>query len=47
MGAVSYMGIPLLDTDGSVMGHLSVLDTKPMPKDSRAISLFEQAGLKL
>ncbi len=41
MGAVSYMGIPLLDTDGSVMGHLSVLDTKPMAKDPRAISLFE------
>jgi PAS domain S-box-containing protein len=41
MGAVSYMGIPLLDTDGSVMGHLSVLDSKPMPNDARAISLFE------
>jgi len=38
---VSYMGVPLLDTDGKVMGHLSVLDTKPMPRDERAISLFE------
>jgi PAS domain S-box-containing protein len=41
MNAVSYMGIPLFDTEGSVMGHLSVLDTKPMPRDPRMISLFE------
>jgi PAS domain S-box-containing protein len=41
LNAVSYLGAPLLDTDGSVMGHVSVLDTKPMPKDARAISLFE------
>ena len=41
LSAVSYMGIPLFDTDGAVMGHLSVLDTKPMPKDPRMISLFE------
>jgi PAS domain S-box-containing protein len=39
--AVSYLGAPLLDTDGSVMGHVSVLDTKPMPRDARAISLFQ------
>src|SRR4051812_40330839 len=25
-GAVSYMGIPLLDLDGSVLGHLAVMD---------------------
>lgn len=41
INAVSYLGLPLLDTDGSVMGHISVLDTKPMPKDVEAISLFE------
>ena len=38
---VSYRGAPLLDTDSSVMGHVAVLDTRPMPNDSRAISLFE------
>jgi PAS domain S-box-containing protein len=38
---VSYLGAPLLDADGNVMGHLSVLDDKPMPRDARAISLFE------
>jgi formate hydrogenlyase transcriptional activator len=39
--AVSYLGTPLLDTDGEVLGHLSVLDTKPLPADPRTISLFE------
>jgi len=41
MKAVSYLGLPLLDTDGEVVGHISVLDTKPMLRDERAISLFE------
>jgi transcriptional regulator with GAF, ATPase, and Fis domain len=40
-GAASYLGVPLLDTEGRVMGHLAVLDTKPMPADPRMISLFE------
>ncbi len=38
---VSYLGVPLLDSDGDVMGHLSVLDTKPMLADERGISLFQ------
>jgi PAS domain S-box-containing protein len=41
INAVSYMGVPLLDTDGAVMGHLAVLDTKPLPAEPRLISLFE------
>jgi PAS domain S-box-containing protein len=41
LNAVSYLGMPLVDTDGSVMGHISVLDSKPMPRDPRAISLFQ------
>lgn len=41
MSAVSYLGAPLLDVDGSVMGHLSVLDNRPMPKHDQSISLFE------
>jgi hypothetical protein len=39
--AVSYLGVPLLDPRGEVMGHLSVLDTKAMPADPCLISLFE------
>jgi len=40
MGAVSYMGVPLLDIDGSVLGHLAVLDSKPMPDRSRVRTIF-------
>src|SRR5215471_14574284 len=39
--AVSYLGVPLLDPFREVMGHLSVLDTKPLPGEPRLISLFE------
>lgn len=41
INAVSYLGVPLLDVQGEVMGHLSVLDTRPLPADPRLISLFE------
>jgi len=40
-GAVSYMGVPLFDLKGEIMGHLAVVDTKPMPAEPRLISLFE------
>lgn len=39
-GAVSYMGVPLTDVDGSVMGHLAVLDTRPLPHEPRTLALF-------
>jgi PAS domain S-box-containing protein len=39
-GAVSYLGVPLLDVDGSVLGHLAVLDSRPMPADPRAEALM-------
>src|SRR5262245_27315901 len=35
------MGVPLFDLAGEIMGHLAVLDTKPMPAEPRLISLFE------
>ena len=41
VGAASYMGMPLLDRDGSVLGHLAVLDLRPMPKQPRAEALFQ------
>ena len=40
-GAVSYMGIPLLDVDGTILGHLAVLDNKPMPEEPRVVDLFK------
>lgn len=30
MGIVSYLGMPLIDSSDRVLGHLAVLDTKPM-----------------
>ena len=32
-GVVSYLGVPLLDADERVLGHLAVLDVRPMPAD--------------
>ena len=40
IGAVSYMGVPLLDLDGRILGHLAVLDIRPMPEDPRKLSVF-------
>lgn len=40
IGAVSFMGVPLMDLDGRILGHLSVLDRRPMPEEPRALSLF-------
>jgi len=40
LGAVSYMGVPLLDLDGRILGHLAVLDTRPMPQQPRLLALF-------
>ena len=41
VGAASYMGMPLLDLDGKILGHLAVLDMRPMPKEPRAEALFQ------
>ena len=41
MQVVSYMGVPLFDRDQAVLGHLAVLDTKPLPARPGLISLFE------
>lgn len=40
-GAVSYMGMPLLDTDGSILGHLAVIDRRPIPDDPRVHAIFK------
>jgi PAS domain S-box-containing protein len=41
VGAASYMGMPLLDLDGAILGHLAVLDKRPMPYEPRAQALFQ------
>jgi PAS domain S-box-containing protein len=40
-GAASYMGMPLLDLDSKILGHLAVLDTRPMPAEPRTQALFQ------
>lgn len=40
LGAVSYLGVPLLAPDGRVLGHLFIMDTKPMPPVPRNLAIF-------
>jgi len=40
LGAVSYMGAPLLDLDGSLLGHVAVLHDQPLPESERARAIF-------
>ena len=40
-GMVSYLGMPLLDVDGKVLGHLAVVDRRPMPDEPRVLALFQ------
>ncbi|HVU64918.1 MAG TPA: sigma 54-interacting transcriptional regulator, partial [Phycisphaerales bacterium] len=40
LGAVSYLGVPLLGAGGTVLGHLFVMDTRPMPPVARNLALF-------
>jgi PAS domain S-box-containing protein len=51
MGTVSYLGVPLRDTERRVIGHLVAFDDKPMSPDPLAISVLEtfanRAGLEV
>ncbi|MGH7231311.1 MAG: PAS domain S-box protein, partial [Nitrospiraceae bacterium] len=39
-GAVSYLGVPLLDVDGRILGHMAVIDRRPIPDEPRIHALF-------
>ena len=39
--AESYLGVPILDRSDRVIGHIAILDDKPMDADSRAIGLVK------
>jgi PAS domain S-box-containing protein len=51
LNAVSYMGMPLFGDEESVIGHLAVLNAKPMPKNQQNEALFRifaaRAGAEL
>ncbi len=40
MGMVSYLGIPFKDTAGNVLGHLAVMDRKPMPQQESTLAIM-------
>jgi formate hydrogenlyase transcriptional activator len=40
-GAESYLGIPMADVDGRIIGHIAILDDKPMERSARAIDLIK------
>ncbi len=37
----SYLGMPLLDAERKVIGHLAAVDIRPMPAEKRLFALFE------
>lgn len=40
LGAESFIGLPMADASGEIIGHLAVLDDKPLIDASRAMSLL-------
>ena len=46
LGVESYLAIPVSDRSGMVMGHLAVMDTKPMHDDPRVLSVFKIFGVR-
>ncbi|MEX5217312.1 MAG: sigma 54-interacting transcriptional regulator [Nitrospira sp.] len=40
LGVVSYMGAPLLDVDGNILGHMAVIDRRPMPDEPCLHAIF-------
>jgi PAS domain S-box-containing protein len=47
LGVESYLAIPVSDRSGTVMGHLAVMDTKPMHDDPRVLSVFKIFGVRV
>lgn len=40
LGVESYLGVPLLNPQGNVLGHLAVFDERPMPEEPRKLMIF-------
>jgi PAS domain S-box-containing protein len=39
-GIQSYLGVPLTDVGGQVLGHLAVFDPRPMPPEAKTLFIF-------
>ncbi len=46
LGAESYLAIPVLDKGGGVIGHLAVIDTKPMAAQPEEMAIFRIFGAR-
>jgi PAS domain S-box-containing protein len=40
LGIDSYLGVPFLDSEGRVLGHLAVFDERPLPPEPRRLFIF-------
>jgi PAS domain S-box-containing protein len=40
-GAVSYLGVPLQDQHGTILGHMAVIDRRPIPEEPRVLAIFQ------
>ena len=40
LGIQSYLGVPLVDSEGQVLGHLAVFDERPMPLVPNKLLIF-------
>lgn len=40
IGAVSYIGFPLLNDNSELLGNVAVVDTKPIPESFRSLAVF-------
>ena len=40
-GVVSYLGVPLQSTDGQILGHIAVIDRRPIPEEPRVHAVFQ------
>ncbi len=51
LGAESYLGVPILDATSQVIGHMGVLDDKPIQEDPRRVGVMRifaaRAGAEL
>ncbi|BFU95644.1 MAG: hypothetical protein NTNFB02_23660 [Nitrospira sp.] len=51
MGVMGYLGVPLKDPKGAVLGHLAAMDVKAMPLTAEEIEVFrlfgERAGVEV
>jgi PAS domain S-box-containing protein len=46
LAAQSYLAVPLVNLAGKVLGHLAILDTKPMPLTADDLAIFKIFGAR-